>query len=342
MGALIRLNEIGLLTQIERISSVSGGSITAGILAKAWPNFHLEDGVVANFDEEVTKRVREFCSQSIDTTAVTLGALNPLKSIGEVLADIYNDKLYHNTKLQDLMDVPQFVFCATNLQTGRLVRLSKVRLADHTIGEIKLPDVDLATAVAASSAFPPVLSPVIIDASHMQWTDFPGTLYFNDKSFTRRLSLTDGGVYDNLGLETTDSFKTVIVSDAGAPFSSQAEANPMWPQQALRSLDIATDQARALRKRLLHAESAAAGNPYVYAGIDSKPGEYSAKSTLKINEVLTLPLARMRTRLNPFSEKEQGQLINWGWFMMDLSLRSHLKQDVPAPHNWPCPDQPLG
>lgn len=342
IGALIRLNEIGLLTQIERISSVSGGSITAGVLAKAWQNFHVTNGIVTNFDEEVTKLVREFCSQSIDTTAVTLGAINPLKSIGEVLADIYNDKLYHNTKLQDLSDVPQFVFCATNLQTGRLVRLSKVRLADHTIGEIKSPDIDLAIAVAASSAFPPVLSPVVIDLDHMQWTDLPGTQYFGDKSFTRRLSLTDGGVYDNLGLETADSFKTVIVSDAGAPFSSQSEANPMWPQQALRALDIATDQARALRKRLLHAESAAAGKPYVYAGIDNKPHEYSAKSPLKTSEAVTSPLARMRTRLNPFSEKEQGQLINWGWFMMDLSLRSHLKQDAPAPHLWPCPDQPLG
>src|SRR3712207_1443974 len=35
-GALMRLNELGLLSKIERISSVSGGSIAAGHLAVVW------------------------------------------------------------------------------------------------------------------------------------------------------------------------------------------------------------------------------------------------------------------------------------------------------------------
>ncbi len=32
LGALIRLNEVGLLSQLKRVSSASGGSITAGVL----------------------------------------------------------------------------------------------------------------------------------------------------------------------------------------------------------------------------------------------------------------------------------------------------------------------
>lgn len=32
-GALLRLNDLGYLPKIERFSSVSGGSITAGVLA---------------------------------------------------------------------------------------------------------------------------------------------------------------------------------------------------------------------------------------------------------------------------------------------------------------------
>ena len=35
-GALLRLNELGLLPRLARISSVSGGSIAAGALAVAW------------------------------------------------------------------------------------------------------------------------------------------------------------------------------------------------------------------------------------------------------------------------------------------------------------------
>src|SRR4051812_33189578 len=36
LGALRRLNEVGLLGTIERISSVSGGSIVAGVLGRRW------------------------------------------------------------------------------------------------------------------------------------------------------------------------------------------------------------------------------------------------------------------------------------------------------------------
>lgn len=36
LGSLIRLNELGLLPAIDRVSSVSGGSLAAGILAAGW------------------------------------------------------------------------------------------------------------------------------------------------------------------------------------------------------------------------------------------------------------------------------------------------------------------
>src|SRR5438046_469140 len=37
-GALLRLNEFGLLSKVARISSVSGGSIASGYLAYGWRN----------------------------------------------------------------------------------------------------------------------------------------------------------------------------------------------------------------------------------------------------------------------------------------------------------------
>ena len=36
IGCLWRLNELGVLGKLKRISSVSGGSITAGLLGIAW------------------------------------------------------------------------------------------------------------------------------------------------------------------------------------------------------------------------------------------------------------------------------------------------------------------
>jgi NTE family protein len=49
-------------------------------------------------------------------------------------------------------------------------------------------------------------------------------------------------------------------------------------------------------------------------------------------------LARMRTRLNCFSDREQGALINWGYALADAALRSVLLRSsisdhFPARHN---------
>ncbi|RWX58804.1 patatin-like phospholipase family protein, partial [Mesorhizobium sp. M2A.F.Ca.ET.039.01.1.1] len=49
-GALCRLNEAGLLQKLDMVSSVSGGSIAAGLLAVLWPRFVFAAGVASNFD----------------------------------------------------------------------------------------------------------------------------------------------------------------------------------------------------------------------------------------------------------------------------------------------------
>src|SRR6266481_8105820 len=49
VGALYRLNEIGLLGKLARISSVSGGSITAGLLGLLWSKLQFNDGKAAKF-----------------------------------------------------------------------------------------------------------------------------------------------------------------------------------------------------------------------------------------------------------------------------------------------------
>ena len=346
-GTFIRLNELGFLARMERISAVSGGAIAAGMLAAAWPRLKLKGGRFTNLEEAVIAPLQSFCTRTIDKAAVGWGALLPGKSIGDVLADIY-DEMYQGRTLAELPDTPQFVFNATNLQTGRLVRMQKLRLADYSIGEIRQPKLRLAVAVAASSAFPPVLSPVTIAAGAVgRWKDLDGTSHFGDPAFIRTLSLTDGGAYDNLGLETVDDFAPLFVSDAGAPFTIDAEAGLLWPQQLMRVLDIATDQARALRKRFLHRSRGGepgkpAEKPFAFAGIDGDPADYPAARKLAMDPRLTRGLARLRTRLNPFSEEEQGRLINWGWSMTDLAARSYVDTTAPAPTAWPQPKWGLG
>src|SRR3954469_5647178 len=71
LGSLWRLNELGLLRKLDRISSVSGGSITSAMLGLQWSqlNFH-GNGIAQSFNERVVKPVRVLGSTSIDAGAI--------------------------------------------------------------------------------------------------------------------------------------------------------------------------------------------------------------------------------------------------------------------------------
>src|SRR5206468_1074714 len=132
--------------------------------------------------------------------AIFLGIALPGR-ISDRIAEAYDDKLFKGATLQDLPDNPRFVINATNVQSGALWRFMKPYMRDYRVGEVKNPRITLARAVAASSAFPPVLSPMEMRLNPADFTPASG-LDLQVEPFTSRVMLTDGGVYDNLGLET--------------------------------------------------------------------------------------------------------------------------------------------
>jgi len=162
VGALIRLNEVALLRKIKRISSVSGGSITAGVLGTSWKDLKFTDDVAVNFDV-VVERVRKMADTTVDAGAIIGGILLP-GSISDRVGKAYDKTLFNGAKLDDFPDDsqpgnPRFVINATNIQTAALWRFSRNYMGDYRVGLVERPNVSLAAAVAASSAFPPVLIP---------------------------------------------------------------------------------------------------------------------------------------------------------------------------------------
>jgi len=337
-GSLWRLTELGYLEQLDRISSVSGGSITAGLLGLRWTKLRDSGFRLDALKREVIEPLRSFCQRSLDIPAVVEGVLVPWKSTAEFVAAQYANGLFAKATLQDLPDTPRFVFNSTNLATGVDFRFSKPYAGDYRIGLIRQPTFSLAQAVAASSAFPPFLSPVVLEPDPAAFEKVEGADLYGDTSFRTKLTLTDGGVYDNLGLETVwKRLKTLLVSDAGTPFEYAGVQGRDWPRQGLRVITILSHQAWALRTKLLIQLYQAGERDGAYWGIGTPIARYQVPGALVVPPEVTERLAKVRTRLNPFTEAEQCCLINWGYAICDAALRKYTPPTSGVPPAWPYP-----
>jgi NTE family protein len=338
LGSLWRLNELGWLKRIAEITSVSGGSITAAYLGLNWKNLNFgADGVATNFVDEIVLPLRKFFSHSIELESILFGLARP-----------YRRKLFHEATLKNLPsdeEGPRFTIYATSLQTGASVRFSNPYLAEYHLGEMTTTeDIEIATAVAASSAIPLFMTPVRLKLDPSHWTDFrkgKKIKKYNLKAslpqrrgLRSKMYLDDGGVYDNLGLERIwDRYITVLVSDAGYPFSIM-EGSPLkliFTFRIRRPIDLINDQVRRLRMRWLIGDLREKKMQGAYWGtathIDRYKSELKQKKrppALARDNKTTGSLCRIRTRLNSFSAMEQEQLIDWGYALTDAAMRCYV------------------
>ncbi|MGP9811862.1 patatin-like phospholipase family protein [Rhodopseudomonas sp. NSM] len=337
LGVLWRLHETGYLQKLTQISSVSGGSITAGVLGLKWRMLSFAPGsTVADFVPKVVAPLRAFARDTIDEESILIGLL-PGFSAAEQLAHAYDKDLFHGATLQDLPDAPRFVINATNVQSGALWRFARPYMRDWRVGEVKSPTVSLALAVAASSAYPPVLSPLQLELDPAQFTPDSGE-DLQRVPYTSRVYLTDGGVYDNLGLETAwKRFTTILVSDAGGKLQPEEEPKTDWPRHAYRVLGLIDNQVRSLRKRQTIASFKAKARKGAYWGIRSDIADYHLAEALPCPHDRTMRLADIATRLSRLDDTTQERLINWGYAICDAALRKHVDPTLKPPLQFPYP-----
>ena len=345
VGSLWRLNELGLLRNLDRISSVSGGSITAAVLGLHWHRLAFGAGagdVAAEFVPEVVTPIRSLASRTIDTSSILGGIFSP-DSIGEKVEDAYETHLFDDATLQNLPeDPPRFVFNATNVQSGSLWRFSKPFMADARVGRVDAPDTKLASVVAASSAFPPFLSPCDLELDPATVAPMEGT-DLNHPPFTEKAVLTDGGVYDNLGLETAwKRCRTILVSDGGGRFADDARPSRDWLRHSVRILEIVDHQVRSLRVRQLIDAYRRGSRLGAYWGIRGDAENTGVPGALACPLARTAVLADTPTRLAELPDATQEGLINWGYASCDVALRRFVNPALPAPTNFPYPAVGVG
>jgi NTE family protein len=321
-------------------SSVSGGSILNGLLAVRWPDL-LKDGAgrFTNFTSIVEAPMRDFCSRNLRNQVLIADRLNPrnwLKllrddySITNKLAEAYDEPGFLNgATLHQVSRIyegggPRFVFCATNMRTGVNWEFAGRGIGDYQTGRTQMPNLKLAIAVAASSAFPLAFPPLMLPLEDASW-EFGNTELEDLEALRETAELTDGGVYDNMGLEPVwKGHDYVFCSDAGAPFASDVDPGNDFIRRLIRVNAIIDRQSRALRRRILIDAFRRGDYGGAFWGIGTNIEDYPldppatgyAGPTKKA-------IAGIRTDLNIFRPAEQLVLMNHGWLLSGAALRAH-------------------
>jgi NTE family protein len=329
LGALRRLNELGILARADfrTIASVSGGSITSAALATALarrPNATLS---ATEWELEVEAPLRAFTKTNM-RTGPFLRRLLPWnlwrsETTVEALARRYEQGLT-SLRLVELPAQPDFLILATDMAYGVSWVFSRERMGDYRAGYRRTPDdFPLARAVAASACFPPLFGPL-----PMRLPGDPGDV-----------RLTDGGAYDNLGLEPVwKNHAVVLVSDAGGLFTAEGDRGLLW--RIPRYQGIQEQQARALRKRWLMASFNQGSIDGTYWGVGGASSRYGEGLAGYSKELAHEVIAQIRTDLDCFSHAEAAVLENHGYLLAQAALRRHVPELLPDSAPPPRPPHP--
>jgi NTE family protein len=205
------------------------------------------------------------------------------------------------------------------------------------VGLIKNPTLQLAVAVGASSAFPPVLSPVELKL-HPQDFDPATAGDLQKPPFNTDVVLSDGGVYDNLGLETAwKEYQTILVSDGGGATSDDGNPHKDWVQHSVRILELLDNQVGSLRKRSVIGSFVNKQREGAYWGIGTSIAEYNLPDAMNCPLDRTMELAGTPTSLKAMGQNLKQRLVNWGYGVCDAALRKHLDSNIAAPQGFPYP-----
>lgn len=366
LGMLRRIAELGWLPRIDVISTVSGGSIIGAFLALRWnellrtgadgPAF--EQVVVRPFLEIVQKRnfLVDWVATSWQWPFRKLASKHFTRT--EAAAETFDRMFYAGSYCNELPEHPLLIMNATNLQTIRAWRFTRWGMGDSRVGHASWDGRPflLSRCVGASAAFPPVFPPARI---------LKGDYSFSDPIYGEAplkhyplIPLTDGGVYDNAGLEAVvkpvllpglrddlEIAEFLIVSDGGAPgsYTFNASGIPAISDALLlyRVDEIARAQVSALRTRSLMADFVSGRRGGILVSLSSKiqnmpVAQYSdycqrIDRRFQIPAELLPPLKRLRTSLDRFSEIEIEALMYHAYSMTTAFLWCY-RQQFPEPY----------
>ncbi len=394
LGVVRFLFEVRLLESVKLVSSVSGGSILAAHLILNWnkykgPNedFDAAAREVLNFVQaDIRGRVlrrwmlgcstvvprfllpkerqwslvnllqREYAQLFRAPVTSSEAAPNPTADLGpadarEATTKFVEAATHREATIGDLRgDRPGVRFNCTSLTTGDPCYFDQAGFGWYEDGVIVAPmpafGLPVAYAVTASSAFPPLFPPVDISYE---------TLSCDQSKFKNEQRLTDGGVYDNLGIgaltaeyregtsgsEQKVPLEIIIISDAEGNFDSDFETKFSFPvNRNVRASDLLMKRVSILQLDDLERPSEGAAKkkiPFVRVRIREPVRNLDDKTVL--GPEAQRALINVRTDLDYFTPDEVTALIAHGYSKTrEALLDKNLVTPVAPRFSW----DPLG
>lgn len=339
LGVVRFLYEADLLTQIQGISAVSGGSVFAAHLILNWDRY---TGDATAFDA-AAQEVIAFVGSDVRGRVIRRWLLAWVALIPRIIKGHYwtftnllqseYKRLYGNTSLKNLDQAasknirPTIALNCTSLNTGSPCFFSSSGFTWYD-GDIEksiiAPETEVSFAVAASSAFPPLFPPIVI--SHR-------ILSCDRKHFPNPLYLTDGGVYDNLGVDRLLR-QSEQAKEIGTLLISDAEGNFDWNFDTTYK-SITTRNIRAsdlMMKRVSDLEYVSLsdlGRHAIFFKIGSEIQRLGDERAL--SPEIQRSLRNIRTDLDAFSSNEIRCLIQHGY---TVAKESATKNSLISTGSW--------
>ncbi len=344
LGVLKWIAEKGMLEEVKRVSSVSGASLCIGMIY-AHNNLKWPTG------NEFLTTVLPSIENVLLTKDLQLSALRRLivspdywnKKVN-ILARVLENKWGVYGSLSELMGNMMWYINCTTYETGKRFRFCKNNMGDYEVGYVENPDIPLSDVMAASAGFPVLIGPYSLQTRDYKWV----SSRYNQlgwQPFNGKIHLWDGGVYDNLGLESifkpenggtlSDGLNCIIVSNASPSVDIYKRRIGLSVRNLKRLLDISMNQVESLRSRTV-MDFIDRSNQGMYIRIGNSAEKIALESKCKedlkcyliekcLSDEQVVKIASYPTTLRKPTEDNFQLLLRHGYEVAECTYRCYQK-----------------